>query len=338
MNRLSLALALLAMPLRASAQQPPPIIDMHLHALPANELGAVPVALCLPMLTWMMPEYDPERSWMESFVAIATDPPCPEPHWSTATTDEGVMRATLEVMERRNIVGVLSGAPGLVLEWHAAAPDRFLPSAQLQFGRDSYGPDSLRALFLDGPFEVLGEVSNQYVNVAPDDPGMALYWAFAEAHDIPVAIHLGEGPSMATVLYSEYRARLSSPYLLEEVLHRHPNLRISVMHYGSPLVDEMIAMLGAYPQLYVDLGGIQWFYPRPYFYEQLRQFIDAGFGRRVMFGSDHVIFPGVLEEAIAIVEEAPFLTEEQKRDILYHNAARFLRLSEEEIARHHGRQ
>ena len=37
-----------------------------------------------------------------------------------------------------------------------------------------------------------------------------------------------------------------------------------------------------------------------------------------------------------MIEEAPFLSEEQKRDILYDNAARFLRLSDEEIAAHHG--
>ena len=44
----------------------------------------------------------------------------------------------------------------------------------------------------------------------------------------------------------------------------------------------------------------------------------------------------MIERSIAIIEEAPFLSDEQKRDILYNNAARFLRLSEEEIARHHG--
>lgn len=33
--------------------------------------------------------------------------------------------------------------------------------------------------------------------------------------------------------------------------------------------------------------------------------------------------------------EAPLFTEEHKRDIFYNNAARFLRLSEEESARHH---
>ena len=44
-----------------------------------------------------------------------------------------------------------------------------------------------------------------------------------------------------------------------------------------------------------------------------------------------------IEIAIATIENAPFLSEEQKRDIFYNNAARFLRLSEEEITRHHGR-
>jgi uncharacterized protein len=112
------------------------------------------------------------------------------------------------------------------------------------------------------------------------------------------------------------------------VLIRHPKLRVYVMHYGSALIDEMIAVLQSYPQLYIDLGGMQWWYPREYFYGQLKSFMDAGFGKRVMFGSDQMMWPGVIEPSIVIVEEAPFLTPEQKRDIFYNNAARFLRLSE----------
>lgn len=49
-----------------------------------------------------------------------------------------------------------------------------------------------------------------------------------------------------------------------------------------------------------------------------------------------MVWPGTIERAIAVIEDAPFLTEGQKRDIFYNNAARFLRLSDEEIARHHG--
>jgi predicted TIM-barrel fold metal-dependent hydrolase len=67
----------------------------------------------------------------------------------------------------------------------------------------------------------------------------------------------------------------------------------------------------------------------------LRGIVEAGFGKRVMFGPDQMVWPGVIERAIAAVEDAPFLNEEQKRDILYNNAARFLRLSEAEIERHH---
>jgi hypothetical protein len=250
-------------------------------------------------------------------------------------TDDAVMEQTIAILERRNIIGVLSGTPERVRRWYKAASDRFIPSIQFQLGPDAISPDSLRRLFEDGPFAVFGEVANQYVGIAPDDERMEPYWALAEALDVPVAIHLGEGPPGAAYLIPTYRARLTSPYLLEEVLIRHPRLRVSVMHYGSPLIEEMIAMLGAYPQLYVDIGGIQWFYPQAYFYEQLRKLIDAGFGKRVMFGSDQMNWPGVIEPAIAIVEEAPFLSEEQKRDIFYNNAARFLRLGEQEIARHH---
>lgn len=316
----------------ASAQERQPIIDMHMHALPADANGPPPLGLCLPLTTHASP-LDPGR---DSFSLTSADPPCPDPVWSPMT-DREVMEQTIEVMERRNVIGVLNGTPDRVLRWSAAAPDRFIRAVELEFDESQVTPDSLRRLFEGGQFVVLGEVESQYYGIAPDDERMAPYWALAEQLDIPVVYHMGEGPPGVAYLVPGYRARLTSPYLLEEVLHRHPRLRVAVMHYASPLIEEMIAMLGAYPQLYVDIGGIQWNYPREYFYRQLGMLIEAGFARRVMFGSDQMIWPGVIEPSIAIIEEAPFLSEEQKRDILYNNAARFLRLSEEQIARHHGR-
>jgi len=38
-------------------------------------------------------------------------------------------------------------------------------------------------------------------------------------------------------------------------------------------------------------------------------------------------------EAVEAIQTPEFLTHEQQADIFYHNAARFLRLSEEDIAR-----
>jgi hypothetical protein len=54
------------------------------------------------------------------------------------------------------------------------------------------------------------------------------------------------------------------------------------------------------------------------------------------FGSDQMVWPEALEFAIQSIEMADFLTEGQRRDILYNNAARFLRLSDEQILAHHG--
>jgi len=50
-----------------------------------------------------------------------------------------------------------------------------------------------------------------------------------------------------------------------------------------------------------------------------------------------MVWPRTIEVAIKTIEDAPFLSAEQKRDIFYNNAARFLRLNKEEIAKHHGR-
>jgi hypothetical protein len=66
----------------------------------------------------------------------------------------------------------------------------------------------------------------------------------------------------------------------------------------------------------------------------LQEIVEAGYGDRVMFGSDQMIWPGVIEPAIAAIKDAPFLTEAQKRDIFYNNAARFLRLTPEQVAKH----
>jgi predicted TIM-barrel fold metal-dependent hydrolase len=246
------------------------------------------------------------------------------------------MEQTIAVLERRNIIGVLSGTLGRVQQWRQAAPDRFIPGFQLQLGREQVSPDSLRRLYTDGRFAVLAEVTNQYVGVGPSDSLFEPYLAIAEELDIPVGIHIGTGPPGAPYFgLSRYRAALHSPLTLEDALVRHPALRVYVMHAGWPMLDDLLAVLWVHPQVHVDLGGIIFGLPRAEFYRYLQRLVDAGFGKRVMFGSDQMVWPGVIERAIQAIESAPFLSNTQKRDILYRNAARFLRLSEAEIARHH---
>ncbi len=254
-----------------------------------------------------------------------------------AASDESLMTESLATLERHNIFAVTTGQLAHVRAWRAARPDRIIPAHA--FGDPgSPGLEELRRLVTNRELAVFAEVSPQYQGVALDDSRWEPYFALAEELDIPVGVHLGEGPPGAAYgTAPSYRVRLTSPLQLEEVLIRHPKLRLYVIHYGSPLVDEMIAVLFSHPQVYVDISGNDWAHPRPHFHGQLRRLVEAGFIKRIMWGSDQMVWPRAIEVAIDTIETAPFLSAGQKRDIFYNNAARFLRLTEEEIAKHHGR-
>ncbi len=88
-----------------------------------------------------------------------------------------------------------------------------------------------------------------------------------------------------------------------------------------------------YPQVYADVAVIDWIIPRKEFHAYLQALVRAGLGKRLMFGSDEMVWPEAIGLAIEGVESAPFLTRDQKRDIFFNNAARFLRLDTTRVAR-----
>lgn len=318
----------------ATASDRLPIIDMHMHAFPADAQGPPPLAMCTPMKS---PAWDPGQPYGALFMGMAKQPPCDDPVWSPES-DEEVMNQTIEIMERRNIIGVLSGTPERVKEWRAASPDRFLPGIGFLIGGErEYPVQTLRRLHEEGRLAVFAEIVNQYAGIEPDDDRMDPYWALAEELDIPVGIHIGTGPPGVIYLGSaNYRARMHSPLTLEEVLVQHPRMRVYIMHAGYPMLDDLLALMFAHPQVHVEIGIIVHIIPRPAFYRFLKGITDAGYGNRVMFGSDQMVWPGTIERGIHVIEEAPFLSVQEKRDILYSNAAKFLRFTDAEIAKHHG--
>ena len=312
-------------PAASGQRQPEPIIDMHMHALAADEQGPPPMAMCTPFSDYAA--WDPKTPYLDQFLARFKKPDCKDPIWSPMT-DAEVMNQTLAIADRRNITGVLSGPAANVEAWINARPERFIPALSFQVGtRTTPTVAALRRRHAEGRLKVLGEVTNQYAGILPDDPRMAPYWTLAEELDIPVGIHIGTGPPGVIYLDApKYRARLHSALTLEDVLVKHPKLRVYVMHAGYPLLDDMLAVLYAHPQVYVDVGIIVYNQPRPAFYRYLQALVEGGFGKRVMFGSDQMVWPGTIERAIDVIEDAPFLSSAQKRDIFYNNAARFLRL------------
>ena len=310
-----------------------PVIDMHLHAQPADAQGPPPLAMCMP-LGDPFPAWDPAMPYGEAFMAVFRNPPCDDPVWSPKTDDE-VLERTVAVMKRANVYGVLAGTPERLDRWTAAAPGRFIPATVPKDASESTFA-AMRAMHAAGKLAALSELAPQYGGLAPDHENFEPYWKLAEELDIPVGIHIGPGPPGVIYLgSSRYRARLHSALALEEVLVRHPKLRVFVMHAGYPFLEDTLALLYAHPQVYVEVGIIVYAFQRPAFYRFLQGLVEGGFANRVMFGSDQMVWPELIERSIAVIEEAPFLSAEQKRDILYDNAARFLRLSDEEIARHH---
>jgi len=303
----TVGLALLVAAASAFGQDRLPIIDMHMHAYPTDifrgEYFSNPI----------------------SGVAIED------------ATGEKIRQATIDAMDHHNIVkAVLSGPLPIVDRWLEIDSDRFLGSPHFPRFEPFVNIDELRGLYESGHLRAMGEVTSQYAGMAPTDERLEPYVALAEELGIPFGIHMGlSGRGVTYTEHPDFRIANGRPLLLEPLLVRHPDLRIYVMHAGWPYLDEMKAILWQHPQVYVDISAINWFIPRAEFHKYLRALVDAGFGKQIMFGSDQMIWPDAIDLAIEGIESANFLSEDQKRDIFYNNAARFLRLSKAEIDKHH---
>lgn len=311
-----------------------PVIDVHLHAHPVAMFGQLigppPIPHCVPMTDYPVPGRG--RSWRS--VIGDEDPPCEAIH--SPQTDAEIMEKTFEMMDRHRIVAAITSGP-LVHGWKEHAPERLIASLAYSPTPDSTPISEIREWFEAGQYQVLGEVTAQYDGIRADAPEMDSIWELAATLDIPVSIHIGTGPVGAPyMVWPNYRASLHSPFQIEDVLVRHPELRVVIAHAAWPMLDELLALMWAHPQVYVDVAVINWALPREEFHRYLKRIVEAGFGKRIMFGSDQMVWPDAIGIAIEAVESADFLSEDQKRDIFYNNAARFLRLSDSDIARHHG--
>lgn len=280
-----------------------PIIDVHAHAFALSEKGDV---------------RPPPRP------CINLNLDCDNKS-SAYTTTEALRRGTLEYMRRFNIVlAVLTGGDSSVVSrWLDSTPGRFMAGWMLNGGPSSPSVARLKRALQSGRYTVIGEINAQYDNRGPNDPALDPYFKLAETLDVPVLIHTaGIGARNPN-----FRSALGHPLMLEEVLKRYPRLRLYVENAGYPFGEEMLALMFQYPQVYADVSTITWVIPRAAFHEYLRTLVQAGFGQRLMFGSDQVIWPETIEDAIASIETADFLSPGQKRDIFFNNAVRFFRLN-----------
>lgn len=174
-------------------EERPPIIDVHLHAHAPEQFLAhrvtAPVECALPT---DIPPLDIATGSFDDLAGryfkerLGECGRLLEP----ATTEDDLIRRTVNLLERYNITAVTSSSLSNVKRWQAEAPNRIIP------GLDPGHPDEvdieeLRRLLAENEVEVLGEIAAQYFGLSPSDPSLDPLFAAAEEFDVPVGIHIG---------------------------------------------------------------------------------------------------------------------------------------------------
>ncbi len=279
-----------------------PIIDMHIHAN-SEESGKFFFGL-----------EHPETLRGERFKGV--------------NSAREQMDETLKRFEKHNIVKAMVTSGEL---WKDAAPDKII------IGKSNLPPDTLGVLYQQGRMQVMAEMAPFYGGKRADDKDLTPYFDLAQELNIPVGFHIFPGGPPAGIYdlgLKGMRVANANPLQLEEVLVNRPDLKIYVMHGGWPYLEDMKALMYAHPQIYLDIAVINWILPEEEFHRYLKELVDSGFGKRIMFGTDQMTWPQTIDIAINTLNAADYLSWAQKEDIFYNNAAHFLDLSEEEIAKH----
>ncbi len=237
---------------------------------------------------------------------------------------------TLAMFQKHNIVkAVVSNGQS----WYKDLPETVL------IGDAKKPVEALRKQHEDGKLHVIGEMAPFYRGILANDPVVLPYFELGQELDLPVGFHIFPGgPNYGIHLVPEMlggmRTYNANPLQLEDVLVKYPDVRIYIMHGGWPYIDDVKALMYAHPEVYIDIAVLNWILPKEEFYNYLKSLIASGFGDRIMYGSDQMVWPELVDIAIESVNSADFLTLDQKEDIFYDNAARFLGLTEEEIKKH----
>ena len=139
--------------------------------------------------------------------------------------------------------------------------------------------------------------------VAIDDPRMHKIYALCEGR-LPILLHTGD-----------YRYDFSNPNRMMPVLEQYPNLTVIGAHFGGWSVwEEATEKLSGYPNFLVDCSSSLYAITP----EVAKKLIMIYGTKRVMFGTDYPLWTPEDEiERFMRID----LSDEQREDILYRNAA-----------------
>jgi len=297
-----LCLCSFRVPLGAQSVRNRDVIDVHLHAMDPEEFSNPALA-----------NFGAHR---KTYGTNERDP-------------EALLRRTIAEMDKNHISrGVISGDDDLIAKWVAQYPNRFLASYNHWCDGKPETIAKFESEWKAGKWKAIGELGLPYGGHPLNDPACFPLFELAQRYDIPVFFHTGFGGPNPQSFAPKFRISLSDPLLLEDVAIRFPKLKIVIAHMGWPFYDHALYMLWTYENVYLDTSVVNWIVGKELFNRMLQEAVDTVGSDRILFGSDQMVWPQMITPAVESIRGAPFLSDQDKKNILGENARRLLKIAD----------
>jgi uncharacterized protein len=270
--------------------------------------------------------------------------------YQTFATPAAHYDALVKRMKDNNVVLAIAGGPPEAIDYfYTNYPENhsiFWYSGEYTTIDESVLPARLSILkdaIREKKIKSLGELLGIYNGLALNDPFNMQLYAIADSFALPVFIHTGIVPDFVYENFPDYAFEASNPANLKPVLEQYPDVNFNAAHNGISIhrdydfEDDVLELMYEYNNFYVDIAGTLIFWESKGEKETekfLKRAIEKGVENKILYGSDEMIWPDAITASINYIKQADYLTDTIKKQILYWNAARYLKLSEEEIARH----
>jgi uncharacterized protein len=274
------------------------VLDAHLHAYE--------------------PEKDPPTDWVENGFGAFRDWP-----GTYVRTSAELEARTIQEMDAAGVrLGLLSHYNRAVRKWVADHPSRFLPSyfPSPTVGDDSWNLEEFKREAHEGFWRALGEVNHGWMVRPLEDPLLFPYYDVCEREGLPIMMHTGPD----AINNYDYDVSLTDPLRLRPVLRQFPRLRFVLYHMGWPNFDHGLYMSYAFANVYLEVGAVVWLFPKLTL-RMVRETIDAIGSDRLLFGTDQMLWPQMISKSVEIISNAPNLSQEEKKQILWENSANLFR-------------
>ncbi|MBO6586232.1 MAG: amidohydrolase family protein [Gracilimonas sp.] len=254
-----------------------------------------------------------------------------EKYGEMAADSAALFRQSFEEMDAHNIrYGLLSH--GVYKEsFLQEQPERFMLSYEPDLSLEDHtgAARQFEEDVLSGKYAALGELGLVYEGIPLNTPDLYPYYEVAQKHGVPVLIHTGfSGPNPQQVLSPAFRIGTANPLLVEDVVMDFPDLQIVMMHMGWPFFDEGLYMLSTYPNVYMETSVAVWLLGDELFNRLLKEAVATAGSDKILFGTLQMAWPQLIGKSVQTIREAPYLSQNQKDDILWDNAVRMFEIEE----------